>query len=117
MSSVDVNIGGKTLTAAPLNFKMLQKYGPFIDSMLKPGAAINIATDMVTVRDMLFASLKRNHPDLEPDWFDDNLDMKNIPDALAAVLAASVPQGAATGDQKPVASNGQPTTGTNATST
>lgn len=83
----EVTIGGRTFIAAPLNFRALEKFGPFIQSLTDDQLMM---TQIPTVRDLIAASLRRNHPEeITDDFLLDNLDMSNIHSVLIAVLTAS----------------------------
>lgn len=110
----EVTIGGQTFTAAPLNFRALEEYGPFIEDQLSKGGIT--MKDLPTIRKILTASLRRNHPDIGDDFLLDHLDMRNVQEIMLAILEASGARPA--GEAKASAvSGGQPKTGANSTST
>lgn len=110
--SAPVDIGDKTLFFAPLNLAAVRKYGSFMSNMGKPGKEFDSGRDLPIIRDILLASLRRNHPDIDEGWFDENADTRNLHGMFLAVNRASLPAAEPqTGEAKPVVESGPMTTG------
>lgn len=115
--SEKVTIGDRDLYLAPLNFKAVQKYGSFMNEMQKAGAIFDINRDLPVIREIMLASLRRNEPSFDEEWFDDNLDTRNMAKLFQAILKASVPPSEPSVGELTPAANGQSPTGKDSTST
>ncbi len=115
IDGIKVQIGPEEFTAAPLNFKALKKFGPLIDEF--GGGRRTSLADLPMLQDVIAASIRRNHPDVSDDFFDEWIDTKNVSIILGTVMRASGVGDAVPGEQKPIAEAGQTTIGEKSTST
>lgn len=88
IEGVKVNLGGREFIAPPLNFRALRKIQPKLADLTALGA-VPTPEQLQTVVEIVHLALVRNYPELAIDELDDLLDLGNIPDVLAAIMAAS----------------------------
>ena len=96
-----VTIGGKSYMAAPLNFRALIEFAPFIESM-RSGIAV---TDLEKVAKLIAASVRRNDPAITDETLLDDLDLGTAKEALGIIMSLSGGKSATgSGEAKPVTS-------------
>ena len=88
IDGVKVNLGGREFVAPPLNFRALRRIQPKLAGLASMGA-VPTAEQLEVVIEIVHLALLRNYPDLAIDELDDLLDLGNIADILAAIMAAS----------------------------
>lgn len=115
--SEKVEIAGAEYWLAPLNFAAVRKYGKFMAEMNT--GSFDMGRDLPTIAEILLSSLRRNHPDISQDWFDENVDTRNMQLMFMAVNKASIPPPInPVGELQPAAEeNGRTPTGKDSTST
>lgn len=82
-------IAGTELVVPPLNVKALKKLtlaGHF-DKLSKPD--VPQAEMLEAEVEIILASIQRNHPTIDRDWIEENVELHELPLLLAAVLSAS----------------------------
>lgn len=79
---IEIQLGGRTLTLAPLNFAALETLMPQITGWT---GGVDDASRS-TVVDCVLASLKRNYPDITREFVLEYLDVANMLDIMAAVM-------------------------------
>jgi len=80
-----VVLRGESFVVPPLQLRDLRKYMPQIEAMAK----LKMSETLDLLRDVIYAALKQNYPDLTPERLDELLDAKNMNDTLTKVLDAS----------------------------
>ena len=90
----EIKLGETTFVCPPAPFACVRKYEDIFNG--KSDATLN------QMSDILFASLKRNYPELEQEQFEfHNLDIANFRDAFQICLSVNQPQGAEPGKSHP----------------
>lgn len=82
----EVTIAGQPFTMPALNFRALEKFAPFIEDELSAGVSMK---QLPQIRAIIASALRRNYPDLDDDFFLDNLDMRNAPQLLVSIMSNS----------------------------
>lgn len=87
-----ITIGGKTFVPAPLPLGALRraaKDGTLATlNGLNPGEIPSSAA-LDGIHSLILASWKRNYPDMTADDVDDLVDLRNMPEVIAAMMAAT----------------------------
>ena len=81
LEGVKVELNGREFIAPPVNLAFVRAHSDFFEGRKSPTLAF--------MSDAIFASLKRNYPDLTQDELEDVLDVGNMKQAFNAVMGTS----------------------------
>lgn len=118
IAGIKIFIGEEERVIPPLNLRALIE----LKDRLKAFKPNTYDPDTIElIQDCTFRALQRNYPDVTPDWVQDNVDLGNMHDVMAAVMDASglrrkaLEKQAADAAQGGAAPGEKTTTGTGAT--
>ena len=86
IEGIDIRIGGKTLTFPSLSLKQVRVLLPKLQTAT---ASSFDAENMDTILEVVHAALTRNYPEMTKEELEDGLDMRNMAQAMKAVMAIS----------------------------
>lgn len=87
---VEIKLGDKVFTIAPLNFITLKKVAPLLKSFEKlDGKTMPEAEDFDAMITIIHLAIKRNHPEVTSDEIGELLDMQNVMEVITKIMGAS----------------------------
>ena len=88
IDGVLINIGTKTYTVPPLNFKRLRLLKPEIELLAGVSGAPS-AEQMDAMIQIIHSALERNYPELSKEDVEEMLDLGNAPKVLNAIMGVA----------------------------
>ena len=87
---VEIKLGDKVFTIAPLNFATLKKVAPMLKSFEKlDGKTMPSEADFDAMITIIHLAIKRNHPEVTTEEVAEMLDMQNIMETISTIMGAS----------------------------
>lgn len=108
VDGVAIVLGGRNLTLPAIPLVAMPRAQPFFSGSADPMTDAGYQQALV---DIVYLSLKRNYPDIEPQFVADNVDLANFTTLITAIMTANklkAPEVDAGNDPAPAA----PKTGT-----
>ena len=84
-----VVLGGEEMIVPPLNFRSLRLLGSHLESLSRVGADIPSPDNVESIILILHAAIERNYPEYTREKLEDNLDLANMTEVIAAVMRVS----------------------------
>lgn len=88
LDGITVKLAGVDYVAPPMNLLTLKKYSPQLGAIMS-GNGVESLENIGAVVDVVHACLVRNYPDLTVEKVSEILDIKNMKDALNAIMNVS----------------------------
>ena len=88
VEGITIRIGTKDFVVPALNFKQLRQLMPKIKNMAVVGAEMT-DQQMGEVVEVVHAAVSRNYPELNKEYLDENIDMNNVRQIIAAIMGKS----------------------------
>lgn len=88
IEGVAIKIGAKEFVVPALSFKQLRQLMPKIKGMAVVGAEMT-DQQMGEVVEVVHAAVSRNYPELNKEYLDENIDMNNVRQIIAAIMGQS----------------------------
>lgn len=86
VEGVEIVLGGRTLTLPAIPLVAMPRAQPFFSGSADPMTDAGYQQALV---DIVYLSLKRNYPDIEPQFVADNVDLANFTTLITAIMIAN----------------------------
>jgi hypothetical protein len=100
IEGTSVRLSGRDLMIPPLTLGQVKRLTPLIEKIAVQGENLGGPEALDACVEVIHAAIKRNYPDMTKDEVEDLVDLRNVHEAISAVMGQSglTPSGEARGE-------------------